>query len=124
MEGRALGLRTAEAFGVYRKSSEAVDQPISTILDLTTVSDARFRAVTIRQLLQHYGGWDRNISYDPMYRDDFVISAALNQPLPTTPQMIIDYMKGQPLDHDPGTIYAYSNFGYCLLGRCLRPPSG
>ena len=44
-----------------------------------------------------------------MYRDDFVISAALNQPLPTTPQMIIDYMKGQPLDHDPGTVYAYSN---------------
>jgi hypothetical protein len=68
-----------------------LDESISNILDLTTVGDPRFRTVTIRQLLQHYGGWDRNVSYDPMYRDDFVISAALNQPLPTTPQMIIDY---------------------------------
>src|SRR5215467_421088 len=93
-----------------------LDQQISNILDLTTVADPRFRIVTIRQLLQHYGGWDRDISYDPMFRDA-IISSTLGRPLPTTPQMVIDYMKSQPLDHDPGTVYAYSNFGYCLLGR-------
>jgi CubicO group peptidase (beta-lactamase class C family) len=101
-----------------------LNESISNILDLTTVSDPRFRSVTVRQLLQHYGGWDRDISYDPMYRDDFVIGSALNQPLPTTPQMVIDYMKGQPLDHDPGTVYAYSNFGYCLLGRIIEALTG
>ena len=100
-----------------------LDLSISNYLDLTTVSDARFRTVTIRQLLQHYGGWDRTVSYDPMFRDA-IISTALGRPLPTTPQMVIDYMKGQPLDHDPGTVYAYSNFGYCLLGRIIEAVTG
>jgi CubicO group peptidase (beta-lactamase class C family) len=100
-----------------------LDQSISNYLDLSTVSDARFRTVTIRQLLQHYGGWDRTVSYDPMFRDA-IISSTLGRPLPTTPQMVIDYMKGQPLDHDPGTVYAYSNFGYCLLGRIIEAVTG
>jgi len=110
-------------FQLIQAGKITLDQPISTILDLTNVFDPRFRAVTIRQLLQHYGGWDRDISYDPMFRD-FIISANLGRPLPTTPQMVIDYMKGQPLDHDPGTVYAYSNFGYCLLGRIIERVTG
>jgi CubicO group peptidase (beta-lactamase class C family) len=101
----------------------SLDQQISTILDLSSVSDARFRTVTIRQLLQHWGGWDRGVSYDPMFRD-FIISSTLSRPLPTTQQMVIDYMKSQPLDHTPGTVYAYSNFGYCLLGRIMEILTG
>ena len=58
-----------------------------------------------------------------MFRDA-IISASLGWPLPTTPQMVIDYMKGQPLDHDPGTVFAYSNFGYCLLGRIIETVTG
>jgi N-acyl-D-amino-acid deacylase len=100
-----------------------LDQPISTLLNLTNVSDARFRNVTIRQLLQHWAGWDRDVSYDPMFRDS-IISSSLGRPLPTTPQMVIDYMKTQPLDHTPGTVFSYSNFGYCLLGRIIELLSG
>jgi len=59
-----------------------LDQPISNLLNLAVVSDARFRAVTIRQLLQHWGGWDRGVSYDPMFRDS-IISANQGKPLPT-----------------------------------------
>src|SRR6266700_1237804 len=44
-------------FQLIQAGKISLDQPISTILDLTTVTDARFRTVTIRQLLQHYGGW-------------------------------------------------------------------
>ena len=29
-----------------------------------------------------------------------------------------------PLDHEPGTAYAYSNFGYCLLGRVIEKVTG
>ena len=100
-----------------------LDEPISNLLNLAVVSDVRFRAVTIRQLLQHWGGWDRGVSYDPMFRDS-IISNTLGKPLPTSPQAVIDYMKGQPLDHDPGTVYAYSNFGYCLLGRIIEAVTG
>ncbi len=100
-----------------------IDQPISTILNLTNVSDTRFQQVTIRELLQHWGGWDRSISFDPMFYD-FQVSAGTGEPLPTTPQMIINFMKGESLDHDPGTVYAYSNFGYCLLGRIIEAITG
>ena len=110
-------------FQLIQAGKISLDQPISMILDLSTVSDARFRAVTVRQLLQHWGGWDKDVSYDPMFRDS-IISANLGRPLPTTPQMVIDYMKGQPLDNDPGTVFAYSNFGYCLLGRIIEAVTG
>jgi len=33
-------------------------------------------------------------------------------------------MLGQPLDFDPGTRYAYSNFGYCVLGRVIERTAG
>jgi len=30
--------------------------------------DPRLKQVTIRHLLQHTGGWDRDVSFDPMFR--------------------------------------------------------
>ena len=33
-------------------------------------------------------------------------------------------MLEQPLDFDPGSRFAYSNFGYCLLGRVVEHASG
>src|SRR5262249_36538666 len=37
---------------------------------------------------------------------------------------IVDYMAGQPLQYEPGTDRAYSNFGYCLLGRVIERVTG
>lgn len=85
--------------------------------------DARLRAVTIRQCLQHTGGWDRDASYDPMFRSK-LIAAAVGTPAPADPDAVIRYMLGQPLDFDPGTRYAYSNFGYCVLGRVIEQLTG
>ena len=33
-------------------------------------------------------------------------------------------LRHQPLEHAPGAAYAYSNFGYCVLGRLLEKLSG
>ena len=33
-------------------------------------------------------------------------------------------MKGMPLDFDPGEKFAYSNFGYIILGRVIERVSG
>jgi N-acyl-D-amino-acid deacylase len=41
-----------------------------------------------------------------------------------TTDHIIRYMLARPLDFDPGKMYAYSNFGYCLLGRVVEAVSG
>jgi N-acyl-D-amino-acid deacylase len=79
--------------------------------------------VTIRQLLHHTGGWDRNRSFDPMF-GPLIIAKALGTAPPAEPREIIRYMLGQPLDFDPGTQYAYSNFGYCVLGRVIEKVSG
>lgn len=85
--------------------------------------DARLRDITIERLLHHTAGWDRNEAFDPMfaYRR---ISAAMAVPSPPTQRAIIEFMLSQPLQFDPGTRYAYSNFGYCLLGRVIERRSG
>jgi len=100
-----------------------LDRPIGSILDLADAVDPRMKTVTVRQLLEHRGGWDSAASFDPMFHD-FAIAKALGKSLPTTPTMIIDYMKTRRLDFDPGTRYAYSNFGYCLLGRIIEAVTG
>jgi len=85
--------------------------------------DPNLKEVTILHLLQHLGGWDRSESFDPMFYDK-TISQALDAPLPISHADIITFMNGQPLQYEPGTRYAYSNYGYCLLGRVIEQRSG
>ena len=85
--------------------------------------DSRINEVTVRQLLQHSGGWDRAESYDPMYAYERVAAQIKTKGPPGCPE-VIRFMLGQPLDFDPGARYAYSNFGYCVLGRIIEEKSG
>lgn len=85
--------------------------------------EPRLRTITIRQCLQHTGGWDRDKSYDPMFRPKLIAEAA-KEAAPASASAVIRYMLGQPLDFDPGTRYAYSNFGYCVLGRVIEKLTG
>lgn len=92
-------------------------------LDAVPELDARLRTITIRQLLEHSGGWDREASFDPMFRA-VEIAEELGEPPPAGPDAVIRYMLKRKLDFDPGTKQAYSNFGYCLLGRILEQATG
>src|SRR5215204_3877394 len=88
--------------------------------------DPRWEQITIRHLLNHTGGWDRtkpNGGFDPMDRP-LIAAAAVNAPAPASAETIIRYMKGMPLDFDPGTKHVYSNFGYAILGRVIERVSG
>lgn len=87
------------------------------------VVDPRVREVTVRQLLHHAGGWDRDRGFDPMFRPD-VAAQAVGAPAPASAETVMRYMLGQPLDAEPGTRYAYSNFGYAVLGRVIEKASG
>jgi N-acyl-D-amino-acid deacylase len=89
------------------------------VLEDGQVADERLNRITVRHLLQHTGGWDRERSFDPMFRPR-EIARRVGVPAPAGPGAVIRYMLGQPLDFDPGTRYAYSNFGYCLLGRIIE----
>lgn len=85
--------------------------------------DSRWDQITLRQCLQHTGGWDRSKSYDPIARVRR-IARSLDISLPVSPNDIIRYMMGQPLDFDPGERYAYSNLGYLVLGRIMEVETG
>ena len=87
--------------------------------------DPRWHEITVRHCLQHTGGWNRDKSFDPMAAETAEqVAKALRVPLPIHPRQIIRYTMGKPLDFDPGTAYAYSNFGYCVLGRVIEAVSG
>jgi N-acyl-D-amino-acid deacylase len=85
--------------------------------------DPRWKKVTVLHLLQHRGGWDRDKSFDPMFRSPAIVKE-LEVPPPARPRDIIRYMLRRPLDFDPGAKDVYSNFGYCLLGRVIEKVSG
>ncbi len=86
----------------------------------------QFRNVTVRQLLWHAGGWDRDKTpggYDPMFQNS-AVTQALGVASPATCTDVIRWMLGRPMDFAPGQKYAYSNFGYCILGRVIEKAAG
>ncbi len=85
--------------------------------------DKRLKAVTIHDLLEHRGGWDRGASFDPMFQS-VRLAEAQDVPPPAGPDAIIRCMFRQRLDYDPGGRYVYSNYGYCLLGRVIENVTG
>ncbi len=92
-------------------------------LEPNTNLDPRIKTITVRQLLQHSGGFDRGVSFDPMFVPHR-IAGALKVSAPPSSRDIVRYMLGRSLDFDPGTRFAYSNFGYCVLGRIIETRTG
>jgi N-acyl-D-amino-acid deacylase len=87
--------------------------------------DPRLHDIQVLHCLQHTGGWDRDKSWDPMGAQAAEeVARDLKVPLPINPRHIIEVTMGKPLDFAPGTRCAYSNFGYCVLGRLIETVSG
>lgn len=70
--------------------------------------------ITVDQLLHHTSGGWQNDGTDPMF----------THPEMTAAQLIGWTLDNRPLNHIPGTGYAYSNFGYCILGRVIEKITG
>jgi CubicO group peptidase (beta-lactamase class C family) len=66
--------------------------------------------ITVHHLLTHTcGGW-QNDGTDPMF----------HHPAMNHRDLIAWTIANDPLKNEPGTQYAYSNFGYCILGRIIE----
>jgi CubicO group peptidase (beta-lactamase class C family) len=87
------------------------------------VIDPRIYDVTIQHLLEHTGGWNRNIAGDIMFQTRDV-SQALGLTVPPTREQIAAYMMTRALQHTPGSATSYSNFGYMLLGLIVEKVTG
>jgi CubicO group peptidase (beta-lactamase class C family) len=105
----------------------SLSTPVVNLLDITPATgltrDSRWSTITLWKLLQHLGGWDRDVSGDPLAKDA-VISRTLGVPMELQHADVIKYMAGQKLDFTPGTKVAYSNFGYLLAGRVIEKVTG
>jgi CubicO group peptidase (beta-lactamase class C family) len=89
------------------------------------IRDPRVRAITVRHLLQHMAGFDRTKSGDVVFMPYAAAAAARQSGAmpPTCPDVMRDVLEGE-LDFAPGTRFAYSNIGYCILGRIVERAAG
>ncbi len=82
--------------------------------DYGTPVDPRAKDIVVQHLLQHSsGGWPY-LPDDPMFAN-----TSMNHR-----QLISWVLANRSLNHAPGTNYAYSNFGYCVLGRVIEEVTG
>jgi CubicO group peptidase (beta-lactamase class C family) len=101
-------------------------QPGGGVLDLEpfpSLGDARLADITIEHLLTHRGGWNRSLVGDLTYME-IPIANAMGIPSPPGRENTVRYILGQPLQHTPGQVSAYSNIGYLVLGLIVEKVSG
>src|SRR5579872_1435695 len=89
------------------------------------LGDSRISRITVRNLLTNSGGWDTSISGDPVISPAILqIAATTGGQFPPAPEAIVSWMLDKPLDFEPGARFAYSNFGYVVLGRIIERVAG
>ena len=74
----------------------------------------RVAAIRLKHLLTHTAGGWQNDGFDPMFRH-----TRMNHH-----QLIAWTIAEAPLVNPPGEHYAYSNFGYCVVGRIIEKVTG
>lgn len=109
----------------------ALDTPVFPRLAYDRLPDApydsRLDTITVEHLLVHSGGWNSSLGpwYDPQYLPwPLMASHLFGTESPAEAETIVRSMLTEPLDFDPGTQSAYSNFGFNVLGRLIERVSG
>ncbi len=112
---------------LIRDGKLSLDAKIFDLLELSEPRneefDPRWRDITVAHLLKHEGGWDRDESFDPMFRT-LEVEKQYRLRGKAQPEDMIRYMLSKPLQFNPGSRSSYSNFGYCILGRVVEKASG
>lgn len=107
-------------------------------LSTANITDNRIYNITIRELLEHTAGWNRDLNcitgnatpytYSPTSCDPIGwplhVTYTLGEPNPVKEEMHIKFLLEKGLDFNPGTQYHYSNIGYLVLGEVIKEVSG
>ena len=108
------------------------------ILSQANVTDTRINNITVNHLLHHEAGWNRNIDCFPNPASPYPwtrrgcdpigaplhVNAVNGIPGPLTESDMIYFLLEKGLNHAPGTVYAYSNIGYLVLGEIIETITG
>jgi CubicO group peptidase (beta-lactamase class C family) len=102
-----------------------LDQPYY----LSAISDKRIYSITVKQLLEHTSGWDRNMPCDGYDHSDpaffpLHVTTILDEPNPVGDSTLIKFSLLKGIHHEPGSKYVYSNVGYLVLGKIIEKLSG
>lgn len=112
---------------LIREGAIQSSQPAFPLLDLDPLPGEAYNpnldTITIGQLLNHQGGWDRETAYDPLFvQIDIALERGWDEP--PTEEQLLRYMLGEPLQFEPGERRAYSNLGYLVLGKVIEAVTG
>lgn len=87
-----------------------------------TIKDKRLEKITVRNLLNHSGGWTQHwgdLAFLPK-----TVSKGVGDPLPVTIDSYIKFVTTHRVHFEPGTNSVYSNLGYLILGKVISTVSG
>lgn len=99
------------AYPYYSLSKPITSATVLALVDLGKIDlDEPYAGTSPRDLLRHAGGWDRKLAGDPVTAPD-------------RKGRCVD-IAPPPKQFAPGARQAYSNLGYCLLGRLIERCSG
>lgn len=100
-----LGADASRVFPYFSLSKPITAEVTRMTFDL----DDKVEGATVRQILQHTAGWDSSIARDPVTSGDHADCADIPAPVKK---------------FRPGERYAYSNLGYCILGKAIEKKTG
>lgn len=104
----------------------------------SNITDTRIYNITVKQLLEHSAGWNRDIGCFPSPTSPYPyttpgcdpisaplhVTASLGAANPVTEENLIRFLLQKGLNTAPGTAYNYSNIGYLILGEVIEEISG
>jgi CubicO group peptidase (beta-lactamase class C family) len=84
---------------------------------LGQIKDNRLENITVRNLLNHSGGWTQrygDIAFLPK-----IVSEQTGDPMPLNINSYLKFVTAKRLHFEPGSSSAYSNLGYMILGEVV-----
>ncbi|MDP9867679.1 MULTISPECIES: serine hydrolase domain-containing protein [Streptosporangium] len=88
-----------------------LDRPVRDYLPEFAVADGAEKAITVRHLLTHTGGFDGDLFEDTGRGDDCL-------------DKYVEFLHGAGHVHAPGALFSYCNAGYCVLGALVARMRG
>jgi len=86
------------------------------------IKDRRLEKITIRNLLNHSGGWTQH--YGDLAFLPKVVAKGVGESLPVNIDSYIKFVTTHKVHFEPGSHSAYSNLGYVILGKVISKVSG